>query len=480
MPYRHVLSLGLILLLGGLACVRAAPARADDEADARRDFRSEMKHKDWKVRRSAFAMLLDYDGPKPFAEALSATLKEKNAAVQLEGIKTLGAFESEGARKALLEELERAKGDKAAILLMALAEQKGDSGVDELIALLGDRDPMKVGLAALALGSKKAHRATANLVALLDHKETRVRSAAARAFKTWAWSDETTPAKNSGKLPEPKMPAWFEEKTITQALVDALETTEGTARGDVIEALEFITKKDYGDNPAVWRAHLRGEEITRAMLRERVYPPHFGGVPVYGERIVIVMDANVLTDREHPFKDRRRLQELCENPGRAGLPWHKIKSVKHFNDAWVRRFLMDMPTRGVQFDLVFSGLKAKPVFGRLKPSNPGTKKSALEEVEEAGVENGNDILAAMTYALDIAGKKDSVAWTKGPDVVCCIYSSIPWQAEVTDAEVVGATIGLKARRRLVKIHAVGVHEFAYAMMKLFAHQSGGVYRELIK
>ena len=44
----------------------------------------------------------------------------------------------------------------------------------------------------------------------------------------------------------------------------------------------------------------------------------------------------------------------------------------------------------------------------------------------------------------------------------------------------GATIGLKARRRLTKIHAVGVHEFAYAMMKLFAGQSGGVYRELIK
>ena len=78
----------------------------------------------------------------------------------------------------------------------------------------------------------------------LSHKETRVRSAAARAFKAWAWSDKTKPDKRSGKLPEPKMPEWFDEKTITWALIDAMETTEGTARGDVIEALEFITKKD--------------------------------------------------------------------------------------------------------------------------------------------------------------------------------------------------------------------------------------------
>ena len=476
----------LLLLVSLLLAAGGPPAAADDEADARRDFRAEMKNPNWKIRRGAFVMLLDFDGKKTFEECLGATLKAKNPAVQLAGIETLGKFESEAAQKALLDELSKAKGDKAAVLLMALAEQKGHGGVDELIALLGDKDPMKVGLAALALGAKKAPKATGALVQALAHKESRVRSAAARAFKTWAWSEMTKPAKNSGKLPEPKMPEWFELATIQGALIEALEGAEGAPRGDILEALEFITKKDYGDNPLAWAAHAKGEEVSDGMLRKREYPPHFFGIPVYGERIVVVMDANVLTDREHPFKDRARLQELCANPGRASLPWHKIKSVKHFNDAWVRRFFMDMPTSGVSFDLVRSGLKPAPLFGRLKPANSGTLKKAIEEVEDGGVENENDILAAMTFALDISGKKDTVAWTKGPDVICCVYSSVPWlpkdpdKDEKTDPELVGATIGLKARRRLVKIHAVGVHEFAYAMMKLFAGQTGGVYRELIK
>ncbi len=461
--------------------VFTAPTRADDASDARQDFRAEMKDPNWKVRRGAFAMLLDYDGKKAMLECLSSIQKKgENPAVVLAGIKALASFESEDARTAMLAELKRAKATKASLLLMALAEQKGHHGVPELITLLGSKDSMLAALAARALGAKKAPQATAALVLALGHKSWQVQAGAARAFKAWAWSDKTKPDKQTGKPPEPKMPDWFELTTIQWALVDALEHAEGVVRGDVIEALEFIAKKDYGDNWAAWVAHAKGEEVSDALLKKRVWPPHFFGLPIYGRRIVVVMDANVLTDREHPFKDRDRLQALCENPGRAGLPWHKIKSVKHFNDAWVRRFLRDLPSKDVQFDLIFSGLKPRSVFGRLKPVNNGTRAAALEDLDKSPVENGNDIFTAMNLALDIAGRKDSVAWTKGPDVVCCVYSSIPWEAEETDAEVVGAAIGLKARRRMVRIQAVGVHEFAYAMMKLFAAESGGTYRELIK
>ncbi|MDA1195402.1 MAG: hypothetical protein O2894_09490 [Planctomycetota bacterium] len=475
---------GIVLtLIASLLFVSGSPgartAAADESAGVRRDFRDDMKAEEWKVRRGAFLRLLDFDGEAVFDECLSATLSEKNAAVILAGIATLGKFESEAAQLALLRELGRAKGERASVLLMALAEQNGHRGVPEMIALLSDKDATKAALAALALGAKRAPDATDGLLASLGHKEWQVRSAAARAFKAWAWTDLTTPDKKSGKLPEPKMADWFPLDRIQKALADALESAEGAPRGDIIEALEFIARKTYGDNLAAWQAHARGEEVTKAIESQRVWPPHFFGVPIWGQRVVIVMDSNVLTDRAHPFNDRDRLQALCDNPGRAGLPWHKIQSVKHFNDAWVRRFLMDLPSSGMSFDLIFSGLKPRPVFGRLKPVNGGTQKSAIEEVEKAGVENENDILSAMTLALDISGRKESVAWTKGPDVVCCVYSSVPWLAEETDAEVVGSTIGLMARRRLVKIQAVGVHEFAYAMMKLFAEQSGGHYRELI-
>ena len=138
MTHRRTPFLLLPVLVALLAVLLAAApsARADDEADARKSFRAEMKHQNWKVRSTAFALLLDFDSAKTFEEAFSAVLKDESDAVKLAGIKALGEFESEGAKKTLLAELKRAKGEKAAILLMALAEQKGES--DGLQAVLHD------------------------------------------------------------------------------------------------------------------------------------------------------------------------------------------------------------------------------------------------------------------------------------------------------------------------------------------------------
>ena len=473
-PRRAVLALVCLLPL------LAARARADDWSVARGDFREDIRAEDWKVRRAAFLPLLDWDGVNAFEEVLDATTKEKNAAVILEGIKTLAAFRTPEAQAALLAALERARGERANVLLMALAEQKGPSGVEELIALLHGKEAQSAALAALALGGKRAPQALPHLLDELDAKEWQVASAAARAIHAMAWSDWTAPDMQKGEVKQPKMPDWFDGAKVRDALIGALSAAQGAARGDIILALEHVTKQTLGDNPEAWALFAQGKEVPPAILRKQVHPPYLMGVPVWGQRIVVVMDANVLTDRAHPFPQRERLQELCTVPGGRDLAWFKIRTVKNFNDAWVTRFLEDLPTKDTRFELVFSGVKLRDVFGKLQPSNGGTQRAAVEAIEKSGVENGNDVLAAMTYALDLSGKKDAVAWKKGPDVVCCVYSSVPWQAEVTDAEVVGATIGLKARQRLVKIHAIGVHEFAYGMMQLFAGQSGGAYVALTR
>jgi hypothetical protein len=81
----------------------------------------------------------------------------------------------------------------------------------------------------------------------------------------------------------------------------------------------------------------------------------------------------------------------------------------------------------------------------------------------------------MNMALDVSGRKDAVAWQKGPDTVVCVYSSVPWLADETNPEVIGASIGLKAAARMVRVEAVGVYEHDYDMLKSFAGLSGGHY-----
>jgi hypothetical protein len=472
-------SWGRLLAALLLLCALPADARADDSAEVRRAFRAAQRSEDWKERRAAYVNLLDYDGVKVYEELVDAILQERNAAVILEGIKTLGQFESDEARAALLDDLRKPKGRKAEYLLLAMSEQKGAGGEDVLVEILKGKDEQLAGLAAVALGRKATEVVIDPLLRALAHKDWHVVSAAARAIRHVAWSAWTTPKEKNEKK-QPAMPAWFDPKLALWPLVDALEKAKGRPRADLIEALESITAKDYGDNWQAWVAVAKGEKPSEAVLAKRVHPPYFFGIPVHAKRVVIVLDTNVRTEDMHPFQDRRRLQELCEVPGAYPVPWYNLKTSGQFMAAHVMRFIKDMPTRGVQFELILSGVKPKHAFGKLKPSNGGTKKVARTVIEKISVANGNDILGAMTAALDISGSKDSVAMSRGPDQILCTYASIPWLSAETDSEVVGAEIGLKARLRLVPIHAVGVREFSYGMMETFATQSGGRYLPLQK
>jgi len=472
--------MGLRFLLLCLVLVFAAPvAYADAWSDAKREFRSALRSKDWKTRREAYLALIDYESADCVREILTAALKEQNGAVVREALKTLGTLEGQAARDAILVELSKARGTKATYLLMALARQDGPDGVDALLGIFAGKDPQRAALAALALGAKAEERSLPALIAGLENKSWQVVGASARALEHMAWSAWTQPTKpTEGK--KPAMPAWFDVEKVLWPLIDRLEVAEGPERGDLVQALETITKKDYGWNVPAWAAHAKGEEPDAATLRKRKYPPHMFGVPLYGRRIVIVMDANVLTDNVHPFTNRERLKELCKVPGRPDLPWFKIKTIKEFHAAHVRSGIRALPKRGQKFELIFSGKDPKSVFGKLIAANAGNQKAAIEDIAKMKPSNGNDILTAMTMALDVSGSKDAVAWQKGPDEILCVYSSVPWEAEVTEAVVVGSAIGLKAGGRMVKIHAVGVHEYAYEMLELFSGLSGGRYVALIR
>ena len=463
----------LVLLV--LLLLPVPAARAGGWDDVKRAFEEAMRSEAWSTREQAFLPLIDYDGAGAVEVILTSLATEENGLVVRTAVKTLGRLESEAARTALVAAAKKARPPLTDRIFMALGQQKGETGADLLIETLGSaKEPQQRAMAALALGEKGLERSLAPLVKALEHDDWHVVSAASRALAQIAWSAWTTP-ENPKEGKKPAKPAWFDDKQVVGPLAERLASATGAERGDLIHALEAITGKDHGWNVHAWRMVAKGQEPDAATLRKQQHPPYMFGVPLYGQRLVIVMDANVLTDNAVPFKTRERLQELCKVPGGRDVPWFKIKTVKEFNAAHVIRGIRDIPAKKHKFELIFSAIKPRPVFGKLVSANSGKRKQAIEEIEDMRPANQNDVLATMNRALDSGGAKDAQAWKKGPDEILCVYTSVPWLAPETDAGVIGSTIGLKARRRMVRVNAVGVREYAYEMMRLFAELSGGRY-----
>ena len=155
-------------------------------------------------------------------------------------------------------------------------------------------------------------------------------------------------------------------------------------------------------------------------------------------------------------------------------------TVGHFIRAHLRRLIGDLDGKGQKFELISFHATVHPVFGKLTGINNGTKDQLREAIEAAKPEAGMNHYDALTQALDISGSKPSVAWKSGPDEILFTACNAPNQGEIKESEVVAAAIGLKARLRLVPIHAIGVESHAYEMMAQIARESGGVYLNLFE
>ncbi len=132
------------------------------------------------------------------------------------------------------------------------------------------------------------------------------------------------------------------------------------------------------------------------------------------------------------------------------------------------------------FDLIVVSGAARNVFGKLTSANDGSKATAILALEEAKPEAANDVFAALDGALDIASRKDSVAWDVGPEEILYAIVALPWLREPSDPAVVAAAIALKARLRMVPITMVGVGEHPYDLCQNLAEATGGTYVNLAK
>jgi hypothetical protein len=462
-----VLACFLLLALGPLP-----RADADEWEDARKAFRAAQRLPEFKLRTAAYNDLLSYDGAGVVDEIFKALAKETNPAVHLAAAGVLGELRTPEARAAIVEVLARPKGLAAEVAILALGRQPGDSGLDALLAIVAGKDLSLAAQAAIALGSKGVPAATTALVGLLSHPEWQMRAAGARALTLLA--GPVPPAPAPGQPEKPWLPEWYAPQAVLGPLADGLELSVGSERRLIIDALQRVSRQDFGWDVAAWKALAAGTD-PKQITRKPQYPPYFFGIPIFGKRVVIVYDVSQCNDELHPFTDRARLQALCAVPGARPVPWFELRTTQHVYVEHAKRLIRDLDGK---FDLFLYAGKVEPVFGKLTPTNAGTVQKAVEALEGIKVKSGVDTLGALAGALDVSGSKDSVAWSQGPDEVILMSCSIPWLAAETDQDVVGATVALQAGRRMVPVHTVGVGPHPFVLMKIVSPHTGGVYLDL--
>jgi hypothetical protein len=446
------------LLLRGLllavAVVVGAPSPAWAEwAETRKQFRESLKSKEWEKRRTAYSVIADYDGADATEEILSAVGKEQHGLVLASAVKTLAGFRSEGAVKLLGEAARSGRGSRRTYALLALREHKGPGAKDDLLAVLDQPDAQAAAQAALALGAKEVSEAGPKVLRLLAHKDWQVRASAANALRLL------------GKGAPKEAPA---------ALAAMLAAGEGSERGAAVAALKALTGKDFGFDPEAWR-RLAAGEAEAGIPRAPKPLPYVFGIPVYGRRVVVVIDHSPCSDDLHPFEGER-LKQVCEVPGARSVPWYTIRTRGQLMAAHAKRLISDLEG---SFELITAGRKVRPLFERLNPATAGSREAAARTLTELKTEAGVDTYEALLLAFDTGGK-GSASWSAGPDTVVYLSCGNPWLGAITDATVIGGSIGLEGRVRLVPIHTVGVGGHPFVMLRELAERTGGTYADFTK
>lgn len=465
-----------LLVLGLCLAGPVPPLAADDWSEAKGDFRTLLRSDTWQVRRDAFLALTDYDGPDAVDEIYRAISREDSSAVIVAAIDVLALFESEGAVARILEEARSGKGELPFYSLLVLRKRATvpQGALELLVETMRGRDPIMAAQAVLVMGELKLHDARPHMVEALASEDPRMRAAGARALVALIGPEPPDPQPGFD-APPPKFPEGFDPKPLVQPLVRALEASEGSERRFLVAALERMTLEDFGFDPTAWKRLADGADPASIPRRPKALP-YIMGVPVYGQRVVLFLDGTQCTDDAHPFSDRARLQELCEVPGARPVPWYELRTTRQFIDAHLTRVVRDL--EGRKFDILSAGAKVDALFGRLKPVNASSIQRAIDFIEGVKISAELDAYGVLETALDIGGKRDSQAWTSGPDEIVYPSCQVPWLAELTDQDEIAARVGLKARRRMVPIITLGVGPHPFRMMVPLAEWSGGVYRDL--
>jgi len=435
----------------------AMPARADLDS-AKKYFADNVRAPDWKARRSAYGAFQDHDGGPAATTILGAVATETHPVVLAAAADTLGRFRSEGARTAVVASFKTAKGTERVVAAHALRTVRG-ADVDAALAdAVVNAPPTFAGLAAAALAQPGRSGASAALVAALAEDAPSVRAAAARALGALA------------------------DRAAVGPLVARLPLEKGRVRGDVVAALEAVTRQPLGDAPAAWAAVAAGTDPAAAAA-ERAYPPSFFGLPVTADRVVFVLDRSLMMSDPNALAEegkRERLEALCTPKDGDRIPWRQLKSRMQLAQAQIRHAVAGLPP-SARFEVVYFAEDVQAVFGKkLVAPNTAARKLLDDAFVKLQTDDGIALYDALLTALDLGGATDDKALKAGPEQVFLVMNNIPTKGDVTDPDALEKGVAFRARTRGVSISVVDLGSNRQLLAEGLAKGTGGGYLDLTK
>jgi len=438
-----------------LGVVGTRSAQADFEA-SKKYFQEHVHAADWKDRRGAYAVLLDFDGAPAATLMLQALAVETHPAVVAGGVDALSRLRSAGARQAIVTSLQKGKPTERLLAAGALVGIPGGDVDAALLAVLGTGPAPLAAQAALALGQPGRAAASAPLVLALSSEAWQVRVGAARAL---------------GAL---------RDRAATKSLVERLKTEKGRARAEDVAALEAITGQPLGDSPGRWAAVAAGTDPA-AVDEKPALAPTFFGVPVTGERVVFVIDRSLKMKDPHPFvgpEQRDRLEALCSPKDGERIPWRTLKTKLQLTSAQLRHAVDGLPS-GAKFEVVLFAADVEGVFGKKWASAGAAARKTLDEaLAKLEVDDGINLYEALLAALDVGGADAAAAWKAGPDQVFLVTNNMATASDVKDPDAITAAIALRARLRMVSVSTIGIGNHPFTLAEGIAKKTGGRYVNL--
>jgi hypothetical protein len=264
--------------------------------------------------------------------------------------------------------------------------------------------------------------------------------------------------------------------------VARLALEKGRVRGDVIAALEAITRQPLGDAPAAWAAVAEGKDPA-ATGAKPTYPPSFFGLPVTAERVVFVLDRSLMMSDPHAFGEegkRERLEALCTPKDGDRIPWRQLKSRLQLAQAQIRHVVEGLPA-SARVEVVFFAEDVQAVFGKkLVPPNAASRKVLDDAFAKMQTDDGINLYDALLTALDLGGPTDEKALKTGPEQVFLVLNNVPTKGDVTDPDALEKGVAFRARTRGVPISVVDLGANKQLLAEGLAKSTGGAYLDLTR
>ncbi len=446
-----------------IALLLAAPSGASEASKGLDAFAKRFESESPDVRAGAVEDLSDLDDLEVTRRVANAAFKDVESMVNMAGVRVLSRLKDPKSIDWILQTPLKSEKMQVRYLTVEVLSRLPDPRITEkLLPCLDDPAWLVMATAARALGERKVSQARDKLIALLEHKDQRVRIAAVDALGLLG--DVSVQADLTKLLAAEK--EWRVKSAACEALcrlkaVDALpalrsqrQKAEGRLKDDfsqAIQALQEVAAGPQGDKPV--------EEVAG-------YDFRYEGIGSSSKRVAFIMDCSQSMDVPIGYSAKKVvLEEGCEST-KLGVCQSELI-----------RALQQLQKTGGMFNIVFVHSQNDVWEKQLVPATPEKVAQAVKHIKRQKASGRTNLCDALLTVLEIqdGGAVDLKAGdlNEAPDTVFVLSDGAPNDGRIKRESDILETVREYNRFARARIHGIGTGESRF--LEELAKQNGGTF-----